>query len=83
MATNAARHDWPHCCTFLTSASFHFQPSFVLRSPGQPTALTHADPVWSILSTALGVIFPTRYAIELCQLCLLFDVTSQIEWVPS
>ncbi len=33
-----------------------------------PTALTHADLVWSILSPALGVFSPARYAIELCQL---------------
>ncbi len=66
MAANAARHGWPHCCTsssFSFSASLNFhQQSLVLQSPGQPTALIHADPVWSILSPAFGVFSPAWYA---------------------
>ncbi len=49
VAAITARHGCPHCCAFSISASLHLhQQSLVLRSPGQPTALTHADPVWSI-----------------------------------
>ena len=33
-------------------------------SVGQPTALTNANPVWSILSPALGIFSPALYAIE-------------------
>ena len=34
---------------------------------GQPTILTYADPVWSILSPALSVFSPARYAMKLWQ----------------
>jgi hypothetical protein len=83
VALNTARHDWPHCCTFSISTSLYFhQQSLVLRSPSQPTALTHwqADPGWSIrsLSPALGVFSLTRYTIE-CQLWKLFDLI-KIYW---
>ena len=47
----------------------HFRHQrLVLRSPSQPMALTHADPVRSILSPALSLFSTARYAMKLCQL---------------
>jgi hypothetical protein len=69
VAANTARHGWPNCCTLSTSASVHFhQQSLMLRSPGRPTAMTQAEPVWRILSPVSGVFSPALHVIELCQL---------------
>jgi hypothetical protein len=62
--------------TLLYFLHFHQSPlppgptklGAVNPSAGQLKVLTHADPVWSILSPALGIFSPAQYTIELCQL---------------